>query len=125
MTTSNDLVVVGYADRILNAMSLGKNHLNKGQFYHVDIQRKVMRTFGQTIRSALPYDPYKVFNLRSFVNSLGAIRYIRELSPAIFWRPQNIIKHALYGILALYSLNPNPNLNPNQNQTHVPCYLLV
>ena len=65
---NHDLVVVGYADRILNAMSLGKNHLNKGQFYHVDIQRKVMRTFGQTIRSALPYDPYKVFNLRSFVN---------------------------------------------------------
>ena len=24
--------------------------------------------FGQTTKSALPYDPYKVFNLRSFVN---------------------------------------------------------
>ena len=59
------------------------------------------------------------------VNSFGAIVFFRELSPAIFWRPQNIIKHALYGILALYSLNPNPNLNPNQNQTHVPRYLLV
>jgi hypothetical protein len=49
----------------------------------------------------------------------------REHSPAIFWRPQNIIKHALYlyGIFALYSLNPN--LNPNQNRTHVPRYLLA
>ena len=56
-------------------------------------------------------------------NSYGAIRYFRELSPAIFWRPQNIMKHALYGILALYSLNPT--LNPNQNRTHVPSYLLV
>ena len=27
-----------------------------------------MRTFGQTTKSTLPYDPYKVFNLRSFVN---------------------------------------------------------
>ena len=57
------------------------------------------------------------------VNSFGAIVFFRELSPAIFWRPQNIIKHALYGILALYSLNPN--FNPNQNRTHVPRYLLV
>ena len=31
------------------------------------------------------------------VNSFGAIRYFREHSPAIFLRPQNIIKHALYG----------------------------
>ena len=59
---------------------------------------------------------------RSF-NSFGSIGYFREHSPAIFLRPQNIIKHALYGILALYSLNPN--LNPNQNRTHVPRYLLV
>ena len=67
MTTSNDLVF-GYADRILNAMSFeNSNHLNKGQFYHVEIKQKVMRTFGQTTKSALPYDPYKVFNLRSFV----------------------------------------------------------
>ena len=64
---SNDLVF-GYADRILNAMSLDNNRINKGQFYHVEIKRKVMRTFGQTTKSALPYDPYKVFNLRSFVN---------------------------------------------------------
>ena len=57
------------------------------------------------------------------LNSLCAIGYFREHSPAIFLRPQNIIKHALYGTLALYSLNPN--LNPNQNRTHVPRYLLV
>ena len=56
-------------------------------------------------------------------NSYGAIRYFRELSPVIFLRPQNIIKHALYRILALYS--SNPKLNPNQNRTHVPRYLLL
>ena len=56
-------------------------------------------------------------------NSYCAIVYFRERAPAIFLRPQNIIKHALYGTLALYSLNPN--LNPNQNRTHVPRYLLV
>ena len=74
--------------------------------------------------------PHLPFNLELFYwlksklfNSFGAIVFFRELSPAIFWRPQNIIKHALYGILALYSLNPN--LNPNQNRTHVPSYLLV
>ena len=67
--TSNDLVF-GYADRILNAMSFGENHLNKGQFFHVEIKQKVMRTFNQTTttKSALDYDPYKVFNLRSFIN---------------------------------------------------------
>ena len=53
-------------------------------------------------------------------NSYGAIRYFRERLPAIFLRPQNIQKHALYRILALYS--SNPNLNPNQNRTHVPRY---
>ena len=37
------------------------------------------------------------------INSYCAIGYFRELSPAIFWSPQNIIKHALYGILALYT----------------------
>ena len=43
--------------------------------------------------------------------------------PLYFCAPQNIITHTLYGILALYSLNPN--LNPNQNRTQVPRYLLV
>ena len=33
------------------------------------------------------------------VNSFGAKRYFRELSPAIFCAPQNITKHALYGYL--------------------------
>ena len=54
------------------------------------------------------------------INSFGAIRYFREQLPAIFLRPQNIQKHALYRILALYSLNPD--LNPNQNWTPVPRY---
>ena len=53
-------------------------------------------------------------------NSFGAIRYFREQLPAIFSCPQNIQKHAIYRILALYSLNPI--LNPNQNRTPVPRY---
>ena len=38
------------------------------------------------------------------VDSYCVIRYFRERSPAIFLRPQNITKHTLYDILALYSL---------------------
>ena len=37
------------------------------------------------------------------LNSLGAIRYFRERSPAIFLRPQNITNHTLNGNFALYS----------------------
>ena len=74
-------------------------------------------------KKLLPRVLIKINSPFYWLNSFGAIVFFREHSPAIFWRPQNIIKQALYCILALYSLNPN--LNPNQNRTHVPRYLLV
>ena len=43
-----------------------------------------------------------MMHLQGRINSFGAIGYFRELSPAIFLRP-NTIKHALYSIFALYS----------------------
>lgn len=45
--TRNDLVFE-YADRILNAMTVGVNPLNKDQFFYMQIKQKVIRTFQTT-----------------------------------------------------------------------------
>ena len=46
------------------------------------------------------------------VNSYGAIVFFRERSPAIFCASQNITKHAVSVILALYFQRSRPESNP-------------
>ena len=63
-------------------------------------------------------------NCRSLdLTALVLFGIFREHSPAIFLRPQNIIKHALYGYFG--PLFPRNIWISDQNRTHVPRYLLV
>ena len=56
-----------------------------------------------------------------FINSLCAIRFFRERAPPIiFCAPQNITKHALSFILALYTMI----IACCRNQTQLSCYYL-
>ena len=54
--------------------------------------------------------PYPFEADRVTINSYCAIRNFRERSPAIFCAPQNITKHAISVILALYFLITGPGI---------------
>ena len=54
---------------------------------------------------------YLCYGVHLHLTAIVLLGIFRELSPAIFCAPQNITKHALSFISALYSLNSDPESN--------------